>query len=136
MSKLAKRNSFDIPDNICLIQEEMQKLPEKIRKLLEVSDKVEYSREKYPLPLSPHRENGGGGNNLFSKDSNTDGIERNFEGLTNRLNRFQPVRHYDHRAAPVEPVQVLHDLSIGIQIIRHFVQEDKLDYDASPFCFK
>lgn len=46
MSKLAKRNSFDIPDNICLIQEEMQKLPEKIRKLLEVSDKVEYSREK------------------------------------------------------------------------------------------
>ncbi|WP_270758689.1 DUF4373 domain-containing protein [Parabacteroides merdae] len=93
MSKLAKRNSFDIPDNICLIQEEMQKLPEKTRKLLEVSDKVEYSREKkskekYPPPLSPTGGNGGCGNNLFSKDSNTDGIERNFEGLTNRLNRL------------------------------------------------
>ena len=81
MSKLAKRNSFDIPDNICLIQEEIQKLPEKTRKLLEVSDKVEYSREKkskekYPPPLSPAGGNGGCGNNLFSKDSNnTDGTE-------------------------------------------------------------
>ena len=94
MSKLAKRNSFDIPDNICLIQEEIQKLPEKSRKLLEVSDKVEYSREKkskekYPPPLSPAGGNGGCGNNLFSKDSNnTDGTERNFEGLTNRLKRL------------------------------------------------
>ena len=46
------------------------------------------SKEKYPPPLSPTGGNGGCGNNLFSKDSNTDGIERNFEGLTNRLNRL------------------------------------------------
>lgn len=45
-------------------------------------------KEKYPPPLSPTGGNGGCGNNLFSKDSNTDGIERNFEGLTNRLNRL------------------------------------------------
>ena len=45
-------------------------------------------KEKYPPPLSPAGGNGGCGNNLFSKDSNTDGIERNFEGLTNRLNRL------------------------------------------------
>ena len=47
------------------------------------------SKEKYPPPLSPAGGNGGCGNNLFSKDSNnTDGIERNFEGLTNRLKRL------------------------------------------------
>ena len=46
------------------------------------------STEKYPPPRSPPGGPGGGGNNLFSKDSNTDGIERNFEGLTNRLNRL------------------------------------------------
>ena len=59
MSKLAKRNSFDIPDSICLIQEEMQKLPEKTRKLLEVSDKVEYSREKERKVSSPSIPHGG-----------------------------------------------------------------------------
>ena len=50
--------------------------------------KEKESKEKYPPPLSPAGGNGGCGNNLFSKDSNTDGIERNFEGLTNRLNRL------------------------------------------------
>ena len=50
--------------------------------------KEKESKEKYPPPLSPTGGNGGCGNNLFSKDSNTDGIERNFEGLTNRLNRL------------------------------------------------
>lgn len=51
--------------------------------------KEKESKEKYPPPLSPAGGNGGCGNNLFSKDSNnTDGIERNFEGLTNRLKRL------------------------------------------------
>lgn len=54
----------------------------------EKESKEKESKEKYPPPLSPARGNGGCGNNLFSKDSNTDGIERNFEGLTNRLNRL------------------------------------------------
>ena len=46
--------------------------------------------KKSILPLYPPQGgNGGCGNNLFSKDSNnTDGIERNFEGLTNRLKRL------------------------------------------------
>lgn len=93
MSKLAKRSNFDIPDKICLIPEEMPKLPEKTKKLLEVSDKVEYSieknsKEKNPPPLSPTGGNGGCGNNLYLKDSNTDGVERNFEGLTLRLKRM------------------------------------------------
>lgn len=50
--------------------------------------KEKESKEKYPPPLSPAGGNGGCGNNLFSKDSNTDGIKRNFEGLANRLNRL------------------------------------------------
>ena len=54
----------------------------------EKESKEKESKEKYPPPLSPTGGNGGCGNNLFSKDSNTDGIERNFEGLTNRLNRL------------------------------------------------
>lgn len=54
----------------------------------EKESKEKESKEKYPPPLSPAGGNGGCGNNLFSKDSNTDGIERNFEGLTNRLNRL------------------------------------------------
>ena len=57
------------------------------RKEKESKDKE--SKEKYPPPLSPAGGNGGCGNNLFSKDSNnTDGTERNFEGLTNRLKRL------------------------------------------------
>lgn len=42
--------------------------------------------------------------------------------------RAQTVRHHDHRAAPVKPVQVLHDLFlvVGVQGIRRLVQEDKL----------
>ena len=37
--------------------------------------------------------------------------------------RAQPVRHHDNRAAPVKPVQVLHDLFlvVGVQGIRRFV---------------
>lgn len=55
----------------------------------EKESKEKESKEKYPPPLSPAGGNGGCGNNLFSKDSNnTDGIERNFEGLTNRLKRL------------------------------------------------
>lgn len=63
------------------IENDSNKRKEKERKEKE-------SKEKYPPPLSPTGGNGGCGNNLFSKDSNTDGIERNFEGLTNRLNRL------------------------------------------------
>ena len=54
----------------------------------EKESKEKESKEKYPPPLSPAGGNGGCGNNLFSKDTNTDGIERNFEGLANRLNRL------------------------------------------------
>ena len=55
----------------------------------EKESKEKESKEKYPPPLSPAGGNGGCGNNLFSKDSNnTDGTERNFEGLTNRLKRL------------------------------------------------
>lgn len=61
---------------------------EKSTQRKEKESKEKESKEKYPPPLSPAGGNGGCGNNLFSKDSNTDGIERNFEGLTNRLNRL------------------------------------------------
>ena len=93
MSKLAKRTNFNIPDNICLILEEIPKLPEEIRKPPEVSDKVEYSieknnKEKKSPPLSPTGGNGGCGNILNLKEPNNDGIERNFEGLTLRLKRM------------------------------------------------
>ena len=71
-----------------IIPQSSAEIPETPRNSAEKRHKEKESKEKYPPPLSPAGGNGGCGNNLFSKDSNTDGIERNFEGLTNRLNRL------------------------------------------------
>lgn len=64
-----------------------------LREMIAIKEKKRKVKKKKVkksiLPLYPPQgEMEGCGNNLFSKDSNTDGIERNFEGLTNRLNRL------------------------------------------------
>lgn len=81
MSKIAKRTNYDIPRNICLIPEELSKLPD-------VSDKVKYSKEKNRKEISPSIPQGGRGAffNLNKTEAPpSDGVERNYEALTRKL---------------------------------------------------
>ena len=92
MSKIAKRTNYDIPSNICLIQEEIIKLPEELPKLLEVSDKVKYSKEKKRKEISPSIPQGGNGGAFFNLNKTqtppSDGAKRNYEALVRILTEF------------------------------------------------
>ena len=90
ISKIAKRSNFEIPKEICLLSEEVPKVPEEKPKLPEVFDKVKYSKEKERKEISPSIPQGGSGGaffNLNKADSPpSDGVNRNYEALVRNLN--------------------------------------------------
>lgn len=94
MNKIAKRTNFDIPKDICLIPEEMPKLPEEIAKIQKVSDKEKNNKEKNRKEIPPLSPTGGsGGGSFFNLSRNdpppSDGVKRNYEALTRELTSFK-----------------------------------------------